>query len=170
MKVIQEIKQMVFTHKAWPYPRSHEQLRHVITLSLVIILITLVCIIAGLKYEEQKSLGRSDVRLSAQDMTSYTAQLLLLAEKSQQQSLMQPYREVYLQQLSDDISTIHAKLSQHQINRDVSREVHHLTLVSEQTTGILAALIRQSDDGTFRRYLPQLKALADQSKQIEASL
>lgn len=170
MSITDNLTRLIFPHKRWPYPRGKKEIRRVVTIAVIITLLVLGSIIAGLKYEEQKTLTRRDMQFAAQDLTSYSNEMLLLGTKSVRQPLIQPYREIYFQQLNDNISTVHKKLVDHMVTANLQSQARQLVSLSGHLSQILAAFSRQPSDETLQRNLSELHDLARQAKHIEESL
>jgi hypothetical protein len=170
MSILNNISQLASSHKGWPYPRDSKQVRQVIIVTAIILFLTLGGLIASLKYQQQKTLSKQDIDFAAKNLTSYSSEMLLLATKSQQRPLVQSYREVYLQQLSDNVSKVRKKLSEHNSSADVQAQASQLLAVSDQLNQILASLVREPSDQILSGNIAQLHTLTAQTKRIEESL
>lgn len=157
-------------HRAWPYPRGEREIRQVIIVTLLVIFVALAAMIAGLKYQDEKTLGSRDVYFAAKDVSSYSSEAYLLATNTQGQSLVGPYREVYVQQLASDVSEVKDKLATHESAGEMQPRVANLIEICDRLKEALDTFSRQSDDREFAAHAAQLHALAEQAKTIEASL
>lgn len=160
----------IFPHRAWPYPRGEREVRQVIIVTLCIIFITLIGIIAGLKYQDEKTLHSRDIYLAAKDMTSYSNEAYSIATKSQDQSLVGPYRQVYIQQLANDVSQTKDKLATHESAENIRQKASKLTDICDQLSDILDTLTRDPSDQVFAAHTEKLQQLARQAKAIEDTL
>ena len=118
----------VFPHRAWPYPRGEREIREVIVATLFIVFALLICMIAGLKYEDEKILRSRDVYFAAKSITSYTSEAHLIAANLQEQSLVGPYREVYIKQLARNVSDSKDRLATHRAADEIQSQVVTLQL------------------------------------------
>lgn len=160
----------MFPHRAWPYPRGEREIRRVILVTLAIVFITLIGIVAGLKYEDEKMLAQQDIYFAAKNMASYSNEAYLIATKSQDQPLVGPYRQVYIEQLASDVSKVKDKLATHDSKGNVHSRSTHLAELCDRLNDILHTLMRDPTDQTFTTHSKDLKMLAKEAKSIENSL
>ena len=138
--------------------------------TLLIILVVLVGMIAWLKYDDEKTLNTRDVYFAAKDMTSYSSEAYLVATTSQNQPLVGPYREVYVQQLASNVSEVKDKLVTHESQSNLRPNVAKLLAICDQLRDILDTLTRQPSDQAFAAHAAEIQTLAGQAKAIEDSL
>jgi len=144
--------------------------RQVIIVTLCLVFVTLVAIIIGLKYQDEKTLGSSDLYFAAKNVSSYGSEAALIAEKSQQQLAMGPYRQVYVRQLADDVRQVKDKLATHQAAKNVQPKVSKLAAICDRLSETLALFERTPSDQAFATHADELQQLAQQAQMIEDSL
>lgn len=160
----------IFPHRTWPYPRGEREVRQVIIVSLAIVLLTLAGIIAGLKYQDEKTLRSSDLYFVAKDMTSYSNEAYLIATSSQNGPLVSPYRQVYIKQLESNVSAVKDKLTTHTTDRNLQSRTAKLQNICDQVNTTLDAFSRQPSDQLLATQAAKLHHLAAEAKTIEGSL
>lgn len=170
MKPTATLKRFLFPHKAWPYPRTIHEVHEVILITGMALLLTLAGIIIAVKYQEQKTLSRQDLKYSAQNLTSSASELLMIARDSDNQPLAGPYRDVYLQQLATSVETEHDKLANHQTDDAVKPQAATLLAVSEHLSQLLNAYAKNSSDETLSGDVNQVQTLLQHAKNTEEAL
>lgn len=170
MSISNSLTRLVFPHKAWPYPRTVQQVNQVIIVTAIALLLAVVGIIVGIKYQEQKTLSREDIKLAAQTLTSSSSEMLLIARDSENQPLVQPYREVYVQQLVSSVGQVRQKLSEHDAAPSMKDKAAKLLVVSSTLGNVLDGFAKDSTDETLSGDINQLHALFQQSQDVEEVL
>lgn len=160
----------VFPRQAWPYPKGERQVRQVILVSLLTVFVGIACVVAWLKYSDDKTLDSRDVYYEAKNMTSYSSEAYLIAAKSQQQPIVGPYRQVYVQQLASDVSDVKDKLTTHEVTRNIQPRVARLVDICDQLSDTLDTFSRKQSDQAYAAHVKELKRLANESQAIEESL
>lgn len=145
-------------------------MRQVIIVTLLLVFATLAGLIAGLKYEDEKTLQSRDVYLATKNVTSYSSEAYLIATKSQDQPLVGPYREVYVRQLASNVHEIKDTLATHESTKQVRLQIVRLMAICDRLSDILNTFSRHSDDQVLAAHAAELRTLAKQAEAIEGSL
>jgi hypothetical protein len=101
------------THQPWPYPRTREQVVHVVMVSLAAVLVALVGLAGLAAHYRDKPLTADALKQAAASLGSYASEAESLTGQAAASRSTQHYQRGYLQQLSDQSAQVTGFVQSH---------------------------------------------------------
>lgn len=158
------------THQAWPYPRSTEQILHVIMVFTACLILSAIGSAVLIDHYKHKVLNRDNIEQAATALQSYASEAAMLTDQSIHSRTPQNYQETYITQLQDQTDQIIIFLESHQTPSAVRPKTDTILVESHLLAKNLANIGGNTNHADLAKAHRSFVASREAFKSVENSL